>query len=61
MNFIYQDTVQMAQIVQKYAPEIRELKRATFKRKGEAKEQAAKFVEKKEFKKLVEWMKNSRG
>jgi len=61
MNLIYQDTVQMAQIIQKHAAEIRALKRAAFKRKGEMKEQAKRFVEKREFAKLVEWMKDKTG
>lgn len=51
----------MAQIIQKHAAEIRELKRATFKRKGGMKEQAKRFVEKKEFAHLVEWMKEKVG
>jgi hypothetical protein len=61
MNLIYQDAVQMAQILQKHAAEIRELKRATFKRKGEMKEQANRFVQKREFKELVGWMKAKIG
>ncbi|WP_044895243.1 hypothetical protein [Bacillus alveayuensis] len=61
MNLIYQDAVQMAQILQKYAVEIRELKRETFKRKGEMKEQAKRFVENREFAELVGWMKEKVG
>ncbi len=61
MNLIYQDTVQMAQILQKHAAEIRELKRTAFKRKGEMKEQAKRLVEKKEFAELVKWMKAKIG
>ncbi|CUA79414.1 hypothetical protein [Anoxybacillus suryakundensis] len=58
MNKIYQDTVQMAQILQTHAEEIRKWKRTTFKRKGEMKEQAKQFVENGDFAKLVEWMKD---
>jgi hypothetical protein len=57
MNLIYQDAVQMAQILQKHAEEIRELKRATFKRKGEKKEHAKGFVKNREFAELAGWMK----
>lgn len=57
MNLVYQDAVQMAHILQEHAAEIRELKRGTFKRKGEGKEQAKRFVEEKDFVGLVGWMK----
>lgn len=57
MNLIYQDTVQMAKILQKYAAEIRELKKRTFKRKGEMKEHAKNLMQEKRYKELVTWMK----
>ncbi|MFL0363147.1 hypothetical protein ACH0BF_08995 [Pseudobacillus sp. 179-B 2D1 NHS] len=57
MNFIYQDTVQMASIFQQHAEEIRELKKAHFKRNKEMKEQAEKMLNEKEYSELLEWMK----
>ncbi|MBT2729508.1 hypothetical protein J7E63_21685 [Bacillus sp. ISL-75] len=57
MNLIYQDTVQMALVLQKYAREIRELKNASFKRNKEMKESASNLLNERNYKGLVEWMK----
>jgi hypothetical protein len=61
MNNIYQDTVQMATILKKHANEIRDLKKKTFKRDGEMKEIAKRFVEEKDYVGLVAWMKKFVG
>ena len=57
MNLIYQDTVQMALVLQKYAREIRELKNSSFKRNKEMKEVASHLLLGKNYEGLVEWMK----
>lgn len=56
MNWIYQDTVQMAEVLKKYASDIRELKKKNFKRDGEMKETAKCFVVEKDYQGLVGWM-----
>ncbi|MGY0693757.1 hypothetical protein ACW2QC_13365 [Virgibacillus sp. FSP13] len=57
MNLIYQDAVQMASVLQKHAEEIRQLKRNVLTRNKEMKAKAYKFLEKRDFRGLVEWMK----
>jgi hypothetical protein len=56
MNHVYQDTVQMASMLQQHAEEIRNLKQITFKRKGEMKVFASNIARDKSYKKLVSWM-----
>jgi hypothetical protein len=56
MNFIYQDFVQMALILQKHSEEIRMLKKNTFKRNKQMKEKAYQFVQERNFDGLVGWM-----
>ncbi|WP_249366798.1 hypothetical protein [Neobacillus rhizophilus] len=56
MSLIYQDTVQMAEVLQKYAAEIRELKKSSFKRSKEMKETAGKLLKEEHVEALVEWM-----
>jgi hypothetical protein len=58
MTLIYQDTVQMAQVLQKHAEEIRKLKLSTFKRNKEMKETANSWAQEKDFIGLVNWMKS---
>ncbi|MFK9092525.1 hypothetical protein [Bacillus salipaludis] len=57
MNLIYQDTVQMAEVLQKHAGEIRELKNRVFKRNNEMKKAATHFTKEKDYSSLVNWMK----
>lgn len=58
MNLIYQDTVRMAEIIQKNAVEIRRLKQRIFKRKGKQKDIAEMLAETKKYKELGKWMRN---
>ncbi|MCL7748741.1 hypothetical protein [Halalkalibacter alkaliphilus] len=57
MNHVYQDTMQMASLLQQHAEEIRVLKQNTFKRKGEMKDHAERLAGEKSYKELVNWMK----
>lgn len=57
MSKIYQDTVQMAQVLQLHAKAIRELKKSAFKRNEKMKERINQWVKKGEFEVLVAWMK----
>ncbi|WP_046173348.1 hypothetical protein [Domibacillus indicus] len=56
MDFIYQDTVQMACVLQQHAEEIRELKKTCFKRNKEMKQHVEKMVNEKKYNELLEWM-----
>ncbi|ADU29389.1 hypothetical protein [Evansella cellulosilytica] len=56
MNKIYQDTVQIATTLLKDSEEIRQLKKQIFKRDGEMKQMAERFVLEKDYKGLVDWM-----
>jgi hypothetical protein len=58
MNWVYQDTVQMAKELQKHEKEIRELKNAIFKRNKDMKKVAEKLVDERDFAGLIEWMKS---
>jgi hypothetical protein len=56
MNLIYQDTVQMALVLQKNTQEIRELKKATFKRNKDMKVPAESLVQEGDYAGLIKWM-----
>jgi hypothetical protein len=61
MQLIYQDTVEMALVLQENANEIRDLKLNTFKRNREMKKCAEKMRESQQFEKLYQWMKRKIG